>query len=378
MIRYPVDLSLFAGNQHSPSFFSLQRSMKRPELQLHDFCIPVNPYFPPPETFNRFRDNLETLLKYYPSPNEELAHLLGEVIHVQAASLVMANGSTELISWISHLLVNETLVTTIPTFGRWTDYPKALGKNVVLYRRRPEVDHRLDIGEFIDLVRTSKAKAVALCNPNNPTGAVTSKADLMDLINALEDLDVIIVDESFIDFVQETDVPTLAREAIERENVIVIKSLGKNFGLHGIRAGYAITNPTWASGLREVLPRWNVNSLAEALLLELRQHWEEYEVSRRQVIRDARYLKSQISTIPELTVYPSQANFVYCRLDSAIEGVEWRNRLLQERGCFVRECGNKLGSDQQHFRIASRPKEQIDLLMNATRETLAQRESVLV
>jgi histidinol-phosphate/aromatic aminotransferase/cobyric acid decarboxylase-like protein len=141
--------------------------------------------------------------------------------------------------------------------------------------------------------------------------------------------------------------------------------LGKNFGLHGVRLGYAVTNPEMAERLRVAMPRWNVNALGELLIHMLADHMDEYEQSRRRVVRDRIRLSEALHEYPQLHIFPSRANFVYARIDKSVDGITLRNHLLTEHGLFVRECGNKIGSDSQHFRIAARPQEEMDLLVRA-------------
>lgn len=97
-MTFPIDLTCLQNANHMPALPVLQRSMNRPDLQLHDFCIPVNSYFPTDEVFNNLRNRLSDILKYYPSDNRAISHLLADVLGLDAANLVVANGSTELIT----------------------------------------------------------------------------------------------------------------------------------------------------------------------------------------------------------------------------------------------------------------------------------------
>jgi histidinol-phosphate/aromatic aminotransferase/cobyric acid decarboxylase-like protein len=368
---FPVDLTLFDGTVHSPSFLNLRRSMGRPDLTLRDYCIPVNPYFPTPAMFDELRLGLEESLKYYPSSNQELTRLLSRAIGLDPASVVLANGSTELITWIDRLFVTGGLATPVPTFGRWTDQPAETGKAVATFETTPENDFGLDVDRFASFVRRSGARAAAICNPNNPTGALVPRDQVVRLLDLLADLDLVVIDESFIDFADIESIPSVAREAAERANVVVLKSLGKNFGLHGVRFGYAVAQPRVIETVRKALPHWNVNGIAEAVIRSLAGHMGEYERGRRRVIRDRQALEAALHSVDGLRVFVSRANFVYARVPDEIVGVGLRNRLLTEHGCFVRECGNKLGSDQRYFRIAARPSEAIPPLIDALRECLA-------
>lgn len=367
-MNFPVDLALFDQTAHSPSLLSLERSMRRDDLRLRDYCIPVNPYFPTPRMFAQFREQLETALKYYPSPSHEIGQVLGQTLGLPPESLVLANGSTELITWIDQLWVRRDLATPVPTFGRWTDHPRELGRRVHAFPLLAEQGFRLDVGPFVDFVRRAQASVVVVCNPNNPTGSLLEIQETMELVQVFADLDLIVIDESFIDFADLDQIPSFTRLAPEQSNVLVLKSLGKNFGLHGMRAGYAVGNPKLAARLRTALQHWNVNGVVEMLIRQLADHFAEYELSRRQVVCDRIYLEQQLRTLDAWDVFPSRANFVYARLADAISGAALRDRLLTEFGILVRQCGNKQGADCRSFRIAARPREQVDELLPALRQ----------
>ena len=120
-----------------------------------------------------------------------------------------------------------------------------------------------------------------------------------------------------------------------------------------------------------MLPQWNVNAIAEMLIRKLPNHMDEYESSRRRTIQDRRRLEGGLKSVPGLTVIPSNANFVFFRIPADIDGVWLRNHLLREHGCLVRECGNKIGTDSRYFRVASRPKPQLDTFLSALRSSLS-------
>src|SRR5262245_19297148 len=165
---YDVDLALLHRDAHNPSLSSLVRSMSDPGRGLVDFCVPCNPYFPTPEMVAGYAASLGTVLKYYPSDNEVIARRLADTLGLDAATLVLSNGSTELITWIDALLVASSLATPVPTFGRWTDQPAETGKRVHHYPLHPENGFRLDPEDFARFVGIRGAKAAVVCNPNNP------------------------------------------------------------------------------------------------------------------------------------------------------------------------------------------------------------------
>lgn len=267
-------------------------------------------------------------------------------------------------------MVTKDLVTDVPTFGRWTDTARELGRCVHPYFRGVSNHFRLSVDDLVRFAHERGARALAICNPNNPTGAFFSRNEILRLLNQTRHMDIVVIDESFIDFVSEEEVPTVANEVARFHNVIVIKSLGKNLGLHGLRCGYAIACEKLASELRGMLPPWNVNALAEEFIRILAIYPDQYEETRRKVVRDSKAFENRLSQIDGLTTYPTNANFVYCRLDDGISGTQLRDILLKEFGCFVRECGSKIGSDSQFLRIATRPEDEQRFLIQALHEVL--------
>jgi histidinol-phosphate/aromatic aminotransferase/cobyric acid decarboxylase-like protein len=359
-----MDLDLFRQGTHSPSFSALSRSMGGAE-NVADFCIPCNPYFPTPDMFAQLSAQLETILKYYPSDANAIAGQLASVLGLPPQTISMANGSTELITWIDHLLIRESVAIPVPTFGRWTDQPLETGKRVDMFPLREENGFALDVDHYLEFIRARRSRVAVICNPNNPDGGYLPHREVIRLMDSLSDLDLVIVDESFIDFVDCESVPSVAAEAMLRSNVLVLKSLGKNFGLHGIRFGYVVGNPALVQEIRRFLPKWNLNSLAEAVVFMLRDHLDNYRISLQLLARDRYEMAAELRQIPGMLVYPSQANFILVKLPPGVDGGLLRDYLLSQHGVLVRECGNKLGITSQFVRLVVRPRADVQRLLTS-------------
>ena len=248
---------------HSASYFDLSRSMGG-SVKIVDFCIPCNPYFPTAEMFDELARDLKNILKYYPSDSATITAKLASVLGLHPQTVAMANGSTELITWIDHLMISSSVAIPIPTFGRWTDQPLETGKRVDMFPLQEREGFRLNLDEYVGFIRARGSRVAVVCNVNNPDGCYLPRRDVIRFMDALSDLDLVVVDESFIDFSDVEQYPSVGPDAVIRPNVIVLKSLGKNFGLHGIRFGYLLANPGIAGKIAKTLPKWNLNSLAMA------------------------------------------------------------------------------------------------------------------
>jgi histidinol-phosphate/aromatic aminotransferase/cobyric acid decarboxylase-like protein len=362
-VHHNVATSLFSQTVHSPSVFELHRRMGDQGRPLVDFCIPCNPYFPTPEMFAVLAESLEQVLRFYPSDSATIANELCRVIGLNPATISMANGSTELITWMDHLWFRESVAIPIPTFGRWTDQPMETGKRVDMYLLREVDGFGLDIDDYIRFIRARRSRVAVLCNPNNPDGGYLPRREIVRFMDELADLDLVVIDESFIDFVDAERDPSVAMDAAIRPNVVVLKSLGKNFGLHGIRFGYLVANPALAGRMRKSLPKWNLNSLAEMVVFMLREHGTEYRESLRLLARDRYNMGTLLTRLPEFTVYPSQGNFLLVKLAPGVDGTELRDHLITRHQVFIRECGNKLGMSNNFLRFVVRPQQDVARLV---------------
>jgi histidinol-phosphate/aromatic aminotransferase/cobyric acid decarboxylase-like protein len=338
-----------------------------------DFCIPCNPYFPTPEMFAALSADLPNILKYYPSDSAAITAKLASVLGLHPQTVAMANGSTELITWIDHLLIDRSVAVPIPTFGRWTDQPFETGKRVDMYPLQEQDNFRLNLEGYFQFIRKRGSRVAVICNVNNPDGGYLPRLSVLRFVDALADLDLVVVDESFIDFSDAEQYPSVAPDAAIRPNGVVLKSLGKNFGLHGIRFGYMVANPAITSKIAKALPKWNLNSLAEKVVYMIADYAPQYEESLRLLSRDRRGMADELSRIPGLTIFPSQGNFILVKLPTTWGGVELRDYLVANHGVYTRECGNKLGMSSQFMRLVVRPAADVARLTNGILEYARQR-----
>ncbi len=353
---------LFNVRSHNPSFFSVKESAvyKGPLL---DFCIPVNLHFPPPQMVQRIGERLPEILRYYPDYAEVHAKHIAEIAGVPPECIVPANGSTEVITRLCHL-TRGPILTPIPTFSRWTDLPNELGIPLHTIKHDVRRNFRLEIAELVLRVTELDVRMLVISNPNNPTGAWFEAGEIEELVLSLPQVEMIVIDESFLDFSGLESAVTLIPRA---KNLVVVKSLGKSLGWHGVRLGYAAMNSQAADLLRSQLPFWNVNGLAAYILKTLSEFKDEFRQSLALAAQDRTYMMNQLKRVPRLRVFSSNANFLYVELPVNVPGRKLRDRLLEQYGLMVRECSNKIGSSEQYLRLAVQTKDAVDLLVQALR-----------
>ncbi len=315
---------------------------------------------------------LPNLLKYYPDHGPASGSILSQLTGINQANLIAANGSTEIITFLINSQMPGPMVCPIPTFGRWTDLPIDIGHTLATFQLKSSQKFELSVDDLVAFTKRSNARSLAICNPNNPTGGLTPKKDILEAISRLQHLDLIVIDESFMPFADDPDLDSIEREAPDLPNVVVVKSLGKALGWHGVRLGYAVANRTLIESFRPHVPYWNINGIASFALNLILNNRQEYQASLQKVVADRQYLEAELRTVPGLSVFPTQCNFAFFRIPAHMDGIALRNRLASADKLFVRECGNKIGSCPTFFRVAARPKNDTDILIKTLRKALDQ------
>lgn len=355
---------LFYETSHSPAVSDLVGYEQAKDIV--DFCFIANPYYPTPEMLDDMQRHFPNLIKSYPSSNplESQKHLAA-VLHVDPDNLIIGNGATELIVLINTILVDRFAVP-VPTFGEYIEKLKH-DCEAVLYFLDPARRYELDRGDYLEWVRARNLKALVVINPGNPTGQLIPLDEMVDFLERARDLELVILDESFIDFAGDP-VPSLLSIADRYANLLIVRSMSKHCGVPGLRLGYCYTaNSALRDRLRHFVPTWNLNMLAQYFLSLLPPTDSDYHAARKRLIADARCLYAALKTIPHLDVYPTGANFVLFKITNGMTAAELQARLLTEHRMYVRDCSNKVGMDTFHIRVASQGREKDVRLVEALR-----------
>jgi histidinol-phosphate/aromatic aminotransferase/cobyric acid decarboxylase-like protein len=355
---------LFYETSHSPALTDLVGYQKAKDIV--DFCFIANPYYPTPAMLEDLQRSLPNLIKSYPSSNPEMSQKhLAAVLNVDPEHLIIGNGATELITLIDMTLIDRIGVP-IPTFGEYIEKMKDL-RNAELYALDPEDRYQLRLDDYWEWAHQRKLECLLVINPGNPTGQFIPLDEMVDFLHRARNLELVIVDESFIDFSGDP-IPSLLPIAGQFENLLIVRSMSKHCGVPGLRLGYCYSaNLHILNRLRRFLPTWNLNTLAQYFLSLLPGAEADYHLGRKRLIGDVMHLYEDLRTIPRLEVYPTGANFLLFKIQNGMTANELQNRLLVEHEMYVRDCSNKLGMDAFHIRVASQGREKDTRLVEALR-----------
>ncbi len=355
---------LFYETSHSPSLTDLVGYELAKETI--DFCFISNPYYPTAGMLSDLQENLPHLLKSYPSSNPMMSQKhLAAVLNLKPENLILGNGATELIVAMNATLIDHIGVP-IPTFGEYIEKLRH-SRDAELYALKAEDKYQLDLNQYLAWVRARGLRSLLIINPGNPTGQLFSQEEMIEFLHRAKDMELVVVDESFIDFAAET-VPSLLPVAGQFSNLLLVRSMSKHCGVPGLRLGYCYSENLYVlNRMRQFIPTWNVNSVAQYFLSMLASTDAAYHESRKRLIGDVRWLYDSLRGIPGIEPYPTGANFVLFKIQSGITAAELQGILLKEHRMYVRDCSNKIGMDKYHIRVASQGREKDDRLIDALR-----------
>jgi histidinol-phosphate/aromatic aminotransferase/cobyric acid decarboxylase-like protein len=361
------------SGSHSPSLSSIKE--KIPELQIKvDACFLSNPYAT--DLFLEYfktemidTGDINALLEFYPSQNKVIANYVETQLNIQAGSVFICNGAIEAIQAIIHRYSKGKLLVIIPTFSSYYEYATD-EIEVIYYKLRKEDNFKLDVDDYIETVEREKPNTIILINPNNPNGGYINYDDLKRITNELDMVENIIIDESFIHFAYEDSdmkLKSIVPFVNEKENIMVIKSMSKDFGIAGLRCGYAIMSKRRVSELLRNGYLWNSNGIAEYFfkLYSRPDFLAKYEVVRRKYITESLVFISALNQIANIKVYPSRANFVLVELLNGLTANDISTKLICDHGIYVRNCNDKIGLDGEYIRVAARTLNENKLIIDA-------------
>ena len=243
---------------------------------------------------------------------------------------MVGSGTTELIRLIAlaYFGQEDSILILEPTYGEYEIAGRLVGARLVKQWTGVEENFTPRLEETISLIKEHRPRGVFICNPNNPTGQYLSRPGVEGVLENIGD-GLLILDEAYIAFVKESW-PSL--DLVDRGNVVILRSMTKDYGLAGLRLGYALAGQEIIDCLRRVCPPWNVNVIAQqigALVLEDEDYLEQ---TKTRISEAKQFLVDGLTELgfPPL---PSAANFFLVKVGNA---QVFRTALLK-RGLLVRD-----------------------------------------
>ncbi len=332
-----------------------------PRLVRLDYSSSINPLGTPKKAIAAVKMSANSLVQTYPDPEcRELKKSLSRYLGIDSEWFTVGNGAIEIIYWFAHTTtsVRGRVVIPTPTFCEYEVASQKVGAEVTLV---PLNNFDLDTDKIIEKARG--ADAVFLCNPNNPTGMLATK-QIMKIIENIDNSTKILLDECFIELADNPEANTMIDQISEFDNLVILRSLTKSFGLAGLRVGYCVCNPTLAKKLSTNKIPWNVNSLAQVAGVAALRERRCLSKARALIKKERRFLHDNIEKLESFHPIRSDSNFFLVHLQGR-NSTQFRDRLLKKSGVLVRDCSTFTGMGAQYIRIAIKKHSENVLLLKA-------------
>ena len=312
-----------------------------------------SPYDFPMILKRKFTDEIcNTDLNRYPEACfPELLKALSDYTGVPTDGIICGSGSDELIAMINQAFVNpgDVVVSHSPSFDMYNIWANISDSRHI---RVPDLPgHLPDVAGLIKAACDNQAKLLYLCNPNNPTGYIFPKQDIIKILDAVPSL--VVLDEAYIEFFGESGVDLLAGHP----RLLILRTLSKAFGLAGIRCGYALGNKPVIDVLYKVKAPYNLNVLTQKLAVLALQNRDKTLKNLAEIKSEREKVMAVLKEFPNLTVYPSGSNFIYFETPLAekiYEALLSRNILIKrfkETGTCPESIRFSMGKPKENQKI---------------------------
>ena len=269
-------------------------------------------------------------LREYPLGQiDELYARLAKYAGVSVECVALGSGSDQIIELLLSTLGGRHATVFSPTFSYFINRCKLHG--IKIYQVPLEPDFTLDKKEFVKAAKRSDL--IYICSPNNPTGNQLDRQEMIEVVDSLEDR-LVLIDEAYVDFADYS----LSGEAIKRNNVIVLRTLSKAFGLAGARVGYIVSNRKFVKIFRSIIQSpYPISTLSLAIASGVLADIDQVKQTIKSVRSERERVFARLSKIDGIKIFRSDANFIFIEAGKNYQAI---SKILNSNGILVKLLGN--------------------------------------
>jgi histidinol-phosphate aminotransferase len=318
-----------------------------------------NPLGPSPAAIAAIQQALQSLHLYPDGNCFYLKNKIAERLGVETSNLILGNGSNEIIEFIGHAMMRPgvDVIVSQYCFAVYPIVTKLFGANLITV---PARNHGHDLNAMLHAV-TPNTRVMFVANPNNPTGTLAPRGDVIQLINKLPSSVLLVMDEAYLEFLDDPiDLLPLVRLGF-KPNLILMRTFSKIYGLAGLRLGYGIGHPEFIAALEKIRQPFNINALIQAGATAALYDNEHLRRTRHNNTQGIQYFIREFRQM-NLEFVPSAANFILVKVGDGQKVFED----LQKRGVIARPMAGynlpqwlriSIGSSAENARCMSMLKE---------------------
>lgn len=305
----------------------------------------------------------------YPDPEcNELREELSQYLGVPKSNIITGNGASEMIYLLLDVLKPNKILIPAPCFSEYSRAALIAACDVEYHELKEENGFRLNMNEFIKHMNdfTGADDAVLLCNPNNPTSAMISKSELLDLVESAQEKEIkIIIDEAFIELTVGGNKNSMVEYLNQFNNLYIFRALTKILAVPGLRLGYALCSRDVINEMWKKKIPWSVNSLSCSIGKVLNNDVQYFAATEAWLSEEKEWLFRELSGIGKLKVFKPDTNFILLKL----LGKESTSDILKHRliaeGILIRDASNFIYLNEKFIRVAVKDRESNEKLIRA-------------
>ena len=332
--------------RHIPVIHGGKIPVKNSDHNIIDFSSNITPLGIPNSVKLIIKKNLDKV-QFYPDPNSEtVISSLEKYTHLSKSNIIVGNGAIEILYNFCFAFLSKTtkVLIHVPTFQEYETAVKLSNCKISYFK---SLNLSTNIDSFISQI--PKSGCIFLCNPNNPTGELLSKKELLSIIIVAKKLKTIVfIDECFIELVPKSN-ESLISYVKKYDNLFILRSLTKSFGLPGLRIGYACGSKEIIKILQKIKIPWSVNSLAQDAANAVIKNISHIKKSNIIIQKELKYLEDNISILNGFECISSSTNFILIKTKN--DSTKLQTKLLKNK-ILIRDCKNFRGLDNHYIRIA--------------------------
>ena len=359
---------------HGANVAEMAKVYGKREEEIIDFSSNINPFIS--EALEpRLVSALQAARSYPDIYYTELRQRIAAYLQCDMELIIPGNGATEIMYLLMKGLSlmakeegrNFRLGILNPTFSEYERSARLNDFEIIdLYWERQEEIGKaptFKIKKEEILEKIDEIDGLFICNPNNPTGNVQDLQEIADILDQHNKW--LIIDETFMEFVEQESFYSLAGEVWRYDRMVVIKAVTKFFGLPGLRLGYGIiSHQALLEKMYEHKEPWTINSFAEVLTKAMLQDRSYIEESKAYFLQEKARMDGMLRNISGITVYRTDTNFILLRLHDMASS-ELKEKLMIEHNILIRDASNFKGLDEKFVRIAIKSAEENNRLVEA-------------
>jgi len=273
-------------------------------------------------------------VRLYPPPYGGMAiKALSNFLGFSESEISVGNGEDEVLDLLTKVLVKKDskVLVVEPTFPMYTYFTQLYGGRKVTVLLGPNFE--LDVNAVLKKI-DRETSLLVLCSPNNPTGNQFKEGDIKKILREFEG--VVVVDEAYVEFAKYTVINWIR----DFDNLVVLRTFSKAFGLAGIRFGFLVSSKSIADYVKRVTEPFNVNSVTQRLVALALKNWNYFKKQIRYVIEEREWLKNQLAKIDGIAPYPSDTNFILFKVTKTDLSSSTVTKRLESMNVLVKDRGN--------------------------------------